>query len=593
MDPIKVDFSNKKGERKKEIVIPPEKAVLKILLSVLCMLVFAAIAFYVMIPAINLKDYSFYLYIGMVAASYVVFNGLFSKVMSKPEYIPYVKRRAIVPGILIAVLLVTVGIGYLVSSEFFRADSYGAIIEDVEYDGAELANDIEQANLDKLPKLDNSSATELATKALGDLADKNLVSQFVASTESTQINLDGVPTRVVPLEYANIIKWFTNTKDGLPGFVKVDMAKEEAEYVEATIKYSTKEYFNEKLERHLRFSYPTYMFGDANFEVQETGKGEYKPYWIVPVLDKTIGLFGGTDVKGAVKVDAETGDHVYYSIEEFKNNADLKWVDRVYDSDLLVEQYNFHSKYGEGLGFWNSILSQKGVKTTTSGYNFIAKDDDVWMYTGVTSVTSDNSITGFVLINQRTKETKYYNVTGGTEAAAQGVAEGRVQELGYIATFPIIVDIDGQPTYFMSLMDKYNVRQQFALIHVENFNKIGATGKTLNACLENYTTALEDNGITVDIDMPAADDSQNEAQNGEQNSSDSTAKTAQGVVADIRTAVKGGESYYYVKLDSNDAYFSIAASKAETVVILNKGDSVTITYSGEGAIISADSLKLN
>jgi hypothetical protein len=55
----------------------------------------------------------------------------------------------------------------------------------------------------------------------------------------------------------------------------------------------------------------------------------------------------------------------------------------------------------------------------------------------------------------------------------------------------------------------------------------------------------------------------------------------------------GGESYYYIKLDSNEAYFAIAASKDEGVVILNRGDSVTVTYSGEGSIINADSIKKN
>ncbi len=590
MDPIKVDFSKKDGGKKKEIVIPPEKAALKIILSVLCTLVFAAVTFYVMLPAINFKAYDFYLYIGLVAASYVVFNGLFANVMNKPEYLPYVKKRAIVPGIIIAALVVVVGIGYAVSSEFFRAESYSNII-DVRTD-SDFSAEIEEQNAESfsaIPKLDEEAAAQLATRALGVLEEKGYVSQFTVYPEYTQINYKETPVRVAPLQYANIIKWFTNTRNGFPGYVVIDMANETTEFVETenSIKYSPAEHFGKLLKRHLRFEYPTYMFADATFEIDDNGV----PYWICARLDKTIGLFGGTDVIGAVVVraDSEAGESSYYTVEEIKNSPELQWLDRIYDSDLLVEQYNFYGKYQNG--FWNSILGQRDVITTTANYNYIAKDDDVWMYTGVTSVTSDQSITGFVLVNQRTKEAVYYRVTGGTEYSAQQAAQGRVKDLGYTATFPLLLNIGGEPTYFLSLKDDSNIVQQYALINVAQYNnnKMGATGTDLKKCLESYVAALKGSGIKVDIDTDAVIDPST-------NNNDEPAKellTASGVIADIRTAVMGGESYYYIKLDSNAAYFSIAASKDETVVILNKGDSVTVSYEDEGAIIDAKSIKLN
>ncbi len=590
MDPIKVDFSKKDGGKKQEIVIPPEKAALKIVLSVLCTLIFAAIAFYVMLPAINFKSYDFYLYLGLVAASYVVFNGIFANVMNKPEYVPYVKKRAIVPGIIIAALVVVVGIGYAVSSEFFRAESYSNII-DVRTDSDFSAEIAEQdaESFSAIPKLDEEAAAQLATRALGVLEEKGYVSQFTVYPEYTQINYKETPVRVAPLQYANIIKWFTNTRNGFPGYVVIDMANETTEFVETenSIKYSPAEHFGKLLKRHLRFEYPTYMFADATFEIDDNGV----PYWICARLDKTIGLFGGTDVIGAVVVraDSETGESEYYTVDEIKNSPELQWLDRIYDSDLLVEQYNYYGKYQNG--FWNSILGQRDVITTTANYNYIAKDDDVWMYTGVTSVTSDQSITGFVLVNQRTKEAVYYRVTGGTEYSAQQAAQGRVKDLGYTATFPLLLNIGGEPTYFLSLKDDSNIVQQYALINVAQYNnnKMGATGTDLKKCLESYVAALKGSGIKVDIDTDAVVDPSTVP-------NDEPAKellTASGVIADIRTAVMGGESYYYIKLDSNAAYFSIAASKDETVVILNKGDSVTVSYEGEGAIIDAESIKLN
>ncbi len=590
MDPIKVDFSKKDSGRKNEIVIPPEKAGLKIVLSILCTLVFAAVAFYVMVPAINLKSYDFYLYLGLCAASYVVFNGLFANVMGKPEYTPFVKKQAIVPGIVIGVLLVTVAIGYLVSCEFFRAASYSEII-DVRTDSnfSEEIQEQDAASFSQIPKLDEEAAAQLATRALGVLEEKGYVSQFTVYPEYTQINYKETPVRVAPLQYANIIKWFTNTKNGFPGYVVIDMANESTEFIETaeSIRYSPAEHFNKLLKRHLRFEYPTFMFADATFEIDDEGN----PYWICARLDKTIGLFGGTDVIGAVvvKADSATGESAYYTIDEIKNSTELQWLDRIYDSDLIVQQYNFYGKYQNG--FWNSILGQRDVITTTANYNYIAKDDDVWMYTGVTSVTSDQSITGFVLVNQRTKEAIYYRVTGGTEYSAQQAAEGRVKDLGYDATFPLLLNIGGEPTYFLSLKDDSNIVQQYALINVAQYNnnKMGATGTDLSKCLASYVSALKESGIKVDIDPDAVVDPSTKP-------SDEPAKdvlTASGTITDIRTAVIGGNSYYYIKLDSNAAYFSIAASKNETVVILNKGDSVTVTYSGEGAIIDADSIKLN
>lgn len=590
MDPIKVDFSKKDGGRKKDVVIPPEKAALKIVLSLLCSAVFAGILFYFMLPALNFKSYDLYIYLGAVVASYVVFNALFSNVFGKPEYVPYVKRRAIVPGIIIAVLLVAVGVGYLVSCEFFRASSYSKIIS-VDTD-SNFSEDIEEQTADsfsEIPKLDEDTAAQLAARALGALKDIGSVSQFTIAPENSQINYQGKPYRVVPLQYADIIKWLVNTREGFPGYVMVNMADESTNFVElkdGSIRYSEYEHFNKLLKRHLRFEFPTYLFADATFEVNDDGD----PFWICARLDKTIGLFGGTDVIGIVLVDAVSGECIEYSMDQLKDDPNLQWIDRVYDSDLIVQQYNYYGKYQKG--FWNSLLGQKDVIKTTDGYNYIAKNDDVWMYTGVTSVTSDQSIIGFVLVNQRTKEADFYNVTGGTEYSAQQAAEGRVMDLGYTATFPLLLNIGGEPTYFLSLKDPKNqIVQQYALINVANYNnnKMGVTGTDLSKCLASYIESLKEKGITVDINP---DDVVTPGTN-EDKTPDTTKLTASGTIADIRTAVMGGESYYYIKLDSNEAYFAIAASKDEGVVILNRGDSVTVTYSGEGSIINADSIKKN
>ena len=425
------------------------------------------------------------------------------------------------------------------------------------------------------------------------------VSQFSVYDENTQINYKGTPVRVVPLQYASIIKWAFNTRTGFPGYVIVDMANESADFIELdqSIRYSPAEHFNKLLKRHLRFEYPTYLFADATFEIDDEGN----PYWICARLDKTIGLFGGTDVIGAVVVKANdpAGESVYYTIDQLRTSPELQWIDRIYDSDLIVEQYNYYGKYQNG--FWNSILGQKNVIRTTSGYNYLAKDDDVWMYTGITSVTSDQSIIGFALVNQRTKEAIFYSVTGGTENSAQLAAEGRVKDLGYTATFPLLLNIGGEPTYFLSLKDVTNgsdIVQQYALINVAQYNnnKMGANGTDLRKCLGSYIDALSGSGIEVDIDpnevvTPTPED-------GETKTPDTPAQpdtpaegkqTLTGAVVEIRTAVKGGESWYYVRIGENPTYFAFSASKNEAAVILNVGDVITVTYTdANGPIVPAD-----
>lgn len=592
MDPIKVDFS-KKGGGKKEIVIPPEKAALKIVISIIATLVTAAVAFYVMLPPLNFKAYEFYLYLGIIVLAYAVFSALLSGVISKPEYTPYFKRQMIVPGVIVALLLVVVGIGYLVSSPFFRAEDYSNIIE-VRTDSnfAEEIDKQDAESFSNIPKLDEGVAATLAPRALGNLAEKGYVSQFSVYPLYTQINYKDTPVRVVPLQYSNIIKWFTNRSEGLPGYIVIDMANEVTTFKELDngIKYSPAEHFGRLLKRHLRMNYPTYLFGTPSFEIDDEGN----PYWICARLDKTIGLFGGTDVVGIVIVDAVSGETEYVAIDNVKSDPKYQWIDRVYDAGLLVEQYNYYGRYQKG--FWNSVLGQEDVYVTTEDYSYIAQDDDVYMYTGVTSVTSDQSITGFVLINQRTKESVYYSVAGAKEQSAQASAEGldEIKAAGYQATFPLLLNIAGEPTYFMALKDVRadgsQIIQSYALINVKQYTKIKVYGKTLAECLSKYIAQLEANGIKVDIDADQVVDPSTDS-DGSTGTQVET-KTVTGKIADIRTQVVAGETCYYIKLVGSDVYYSISASKSESAVILNANDTVTIKYVvKDGAIIPANEIE--
>lgn len=584
MDPINVDFSGKS-------VVPetPKGSNLKrVIISIILTLIIGAVAYYAMLPALNFKAIELYIYIGMLIVAYIGIYGIASKAYFRPEYMEYAKNKVKIPIALILVLALVVGIGYLAGASIFRAKDYAEIIDVKE---GNFAEEIEEIDFSAVPRLDKDSSNMIATRALGELSD--YVSQFVVNSYySTQINYKGTPVRVQSLDYGDVFKWLKNTKEGIPAYIIVDMTTQKAETVrlEEGMKYSPAEHFNEYLIRHVRFKYPSLIFDEPSFEIDETGR----PYWIVPVLDKTIGLFGGTDVIGAVIVDSINGDTTLVSTsldgttklptDKFVTDKEFQWLDQVYSASIVNQQYNYYGKFNNG--FWNSIIGQENVKVTSSGYNYLALNDDVYMYTGVTSISSDQSIIGFILINQRTKEAVYYQQAGALEETARTSAQGKVQQYGYTATFPILLNVSGEPTYFMALKDSSQLVKMYAMVNVEQSTIVGV-GSSLAECTENYANELEKNGVNVEVDV----DSMGEEETPDTPKVETVDVT--GKVEEIRSIITGGETYFYIKLVDNATYYKVAVKDAERIVILNAGDTITFTVDkdAKGEIVTVSAVK--
>lgn len=594
MDPIKVDFTGGKGESKgsgKAAYLVPKKAGLKLIISIIGTVIGAVVAYYFMLPPMNFKSTDTYMYFGVVAAIFVALLNITSGAMIKPEYTEYVKKKSLIPGIFIGILVAVVAVGMAFSSVFFRAKTYSKIIDVNE--NTNFAQEIQEADFSSVPVLDTAAASVLANRTLGDLSKIGKVSQFEISNTFTQINYKNSPVKVTTLSYGDVFKWLKNTGEGLPGYVVVNMVTQKSELVLLPegeyIRYATTEHFSKYLMRHVRFAYPTYIFDTPRFEIDENGD----PYWLCPVLDKTIGLFGGTDVKGVVIVNAVTGEMTEYTVDQVRSSKELQWIDGIYSDALLVEQFNYYGQYQKG--FINSILGQDGVKIATEGSNYLAQNDDVYMYTGVTSAGNDQAIIGFVLVNMRTKAASFYEVSGAKEYSAMSSAQGDVQDYSYNATFPILLNISGQPTYFMSLKDADSLVKRFAMVNVQNY-QVAVTGVTIAECMEEYVDKLEHNNIKIDVDIEDiidATDTENQP-DGTVAPADRTV-TVKGTVTDIRTAVMNGESVYYIELDENGIYYTVKASDEPSVVIMNKGQKAKITYSAaeddkapeKGDIVSA------
>lgn len=532
-------------------------------------LIIAAFCYWWFHPPINIHSVDLWMFLAIFVLFpsflvFFIFHQIYERGMGKRE--KNEKKAKRFKGLMVVpVIVALVGVlGAVASLTLFpgNAEKYSTILNTEDGD---FATDIEQADYSTIPFIDRDSAVLLGNRTMGTMAD--YVSQFEISDLYSQINYQDAPVRVSPLNYADVFKWWSNHNTGIPAYVIVNMSTQDTQIVrlEDPIYYSDSDPFFNNVDRHVQLSHPFYIFGEKSFEIDDNGK----PYWIYPVIDYTVGLFGGETVSRVVLCDASTGECQDLAIDEVP-----QWVDRAYPADLLIQQYNWSGALSGG---WiNSWLGQSGVKQTTPGsdgqlgYNYIAKDDDVWVYSGVTSATADNSIIGFVLINQRTAESKFYPVAGATEESAMSSAEGQVQNLKYEATFPLLINVDNQPTYFMALKDNAGLVKKYAMIDIQRYQNV-AVGDTLEETEKSYKKLLRANGVSTDDDSGKAT---------------KTDGTATGTISLISPVVLDGNSHYYVMLNGDGTLYDCPVANVVDIVRFKEGDSVTLTVSGDNGDVA-------
>lgn len=492
-----------------------------------------ALGIYFCLPALTLASGSFWI----ASFAFLLVIGSILGLGKKEKAGIAVKTSSIIIGAIFFLICAA-------TSPLFLSRSYATIL------GVPEKTDIEEytPSIETVPLMDRETAELLMNRALGTLV--NEVSQFELG-DSTQINYQGRAIRVAPLKYASIIKWLNNRNSGIPAYVTVDMQtqKTDIHYLDRGMKYSPSACFGEDLSRHVWLSYPTAITGDHVFELDEEGN----PMWIIPRLEHKAGLFFGDDVQGAFCVDAVSGAINYYRVGDIPN-----YIDNVYPASLVIEQYDNYGKYTQG--FWNSLIGQRNVTATTEGYNYIPQDDDIYLYTGVTSVGGDESNIGFIYVNLRTKEVKYFEQAGAEEYSAMASAEGMVQHLGYTSTFPLLLNIEGQPTYCVALKDSGGLVKMYGLVNVEQY-QIVVTADSISQCLQKYRTSLRGNGQAV-------------TGGGE---------VVSGIITDIRSANMEGTTYFYVQLDGEMMYYELSAMDNKQAILLSIGTKVSLSPIGQPA----------
>lgn len=535
------------------------KKVMKYAIITAIALIAAFVYYYVTIPAFNIHSVgTWWFIIGAVAVAGFALEGrkLIQERRAGVEFVREDKKLKINISIagkitlgVLVLLLVILGIGALLSSPIINAKKYQQLMT---VENRDFTQDITEVDYNTIPILDKDSAALLGNRKMGSMVD--MVSQFEVSGDYSQINVNNKPVRVTPLTYASPIKWLTNQSSGIPAYIKIDMATQDTECVklEQGIKYSKAEYLNRNIFRHLRFRYPTYIFTEQIFfEIDEEGT----PYWICPVKKFNIGLFGGVTIGNVVICNAITGECTDYKIDEVP-----QWVDKVYQAELLMELYDYNGTLKHG--FFNSVLGQKDCLQTTNGYNYIALEDDVWVYSGVTSVSGDQSNVGFVLMNQRTMETRFYKIEGATEESAMSSAEGQVQNLGYRATFPLLLNISGEPTYFMALKDDAGLVKMYGMVNIQKYQWV-ATGNTIQECEKSYSKLLKNNGIASTLEKQS--------------------KSVSGKITNLIPVNIEGNTHVYFALEGKEEVFDVDLTNTDLLDIVKyqQGDMIKISYTSD------------
>lgn len=510
--------------------------------------IITAVYAFVKLPVLRVDFTSLY----YVLAMFFVIAGILNMVFDREEQrftITNKRNFKIAIGILaIAVVLPT-----LASTPVIRAKAYRNLLGTVKE--SEFTKDVSPVNVNEIRIVDEEMAMKLGDKKLGEVPAIGSVSKL------GEFHIQKVGEKlywVAPLVHRDFIKWVTNMS-GTNGYVMVSANDpqdvklvQKANGEDVKIVYQPDAYILQDLHRHVYINGGMSKgMADYTLEIDDNGK----PYWVVSLYEHKVG-FGGANVNGTAIVDAKTGETKFYSIKDTP-----EWVDRIQPEDFVIDQINSWGVYVNG--FINSVISEKGVLKATEGTSLVYGDDDrSYWYTGITSAGGDESTIGFMLVDSRTKEAKLYKQPGATEMAAMKSAEGSVQEKNYEATFPVMYNILGQPTYVSSLKDKAGLVKRVVFVSVEDYNIVGV-GRDKAEAMKNYKDALESGGSSLEIDE-----------------SDEFDKELEGTVKRIAADTKNGNTVYYLTLDTDEGNIFYATSKISKELPLTKeGDKIKITFS--------------
>lgn len=521
--------------------LPNVKAWLPILIS----LILAGFFFYFEMPVLSLKFTQWIVPFIIILLPLTMIAGI---------------RRYI--GYLIILMIAWLIFVPFLSTGIFNSKAYRNMIGKV--DSTNFTDLVSPVNLNQVPIVDLAFASSLADKKLGD--DFALGSRVKLGTPTIQM-VKGNLYWVAPLLHSGFFKWLGNRANGTPGYIMVSATNpqdvsfiREIDGKPINVIYQRNAYFGQNLYRHLYLNGYTNigMAGDT-FELDDNGE----PYWTITTYKHKVGVLA-PEATALVTVHAQTGKIAEYPLIKtaagYDDSKIPAWVDRVQPSYFVMPQLSWWGKYVRG--FWNTLFGKRDMLMITEGYNVIyGQDERSYFYTGLSSVGSDEGTVGFTLIDTRNKSTHLYRVSGATEYAAMRSAEGKVQNFRYSATFPILVNLNAKPTYFMTLKDSAGLVKMFCFVSVKDFSLVGV-GESIKAARDSYQMALASSRVGTLAEGPVA------------------SETFTGRVSRIGSDIKDGRTFYYFSLAEKPGLLFIATSNLSSYLpITSVGDNLQLSYS--------------
>ena len=478
-------------------------------------LVFLFLVYYLALPIFNFRNVGFYIYLSLIAAYILIIvkevlvykkkvigheddacdgikydytTGKFYKgkkvISQKYSFINVLGYNLLITFGGLLLVLIIIGLS---GAKIFNAKKYYSQLEvsNGTMEEFETVFNYDSGSV-KLPILDSDLAFKLAQAKLSQYGAQYTIDYDNFTLISITRDGEEQLVRIAPLEYSNFFVSLNRMNQGTVGYIEVNVITKEAKIVEFEdgLKYMPSAILSKDLDRYIRFNFPSEIVEGKYFEIDDNGN----PYWVVPTLKKEIGIAQGPSAKGLIIVDPISGE-----IKKYKLGEEPEWVDRATHEYIADIQTTNSFKFKNG--WFNAVLGQKKeVFQISDGYNYFIKDGKTYYVSCITSPNeNDQTSIGFVTINLKNREATFYAIDGITEMRAREIAENdyRVKAQAFTSTWPILIDMNGVPTYFLVLKNEVQA-QMIVFIDVETGIKVGM-GENIEAAKSDYLKQLDVN----------------------------------------------------------------------------------------------------
>lgn len=444
------------------------------------------------------------------------------------------------------------------TSKLFLSKNYASLIGDIQQ--VEFKDIYNENNKIETAYIDKNAALIAAEKKIGELADLSSIYEVDVDNFS-KIKYQGKLVRIAPLKHINYNYQLRENNKGIPYYVMVEVSDNKtsakAELITSKdhpIKYSPNALFFKSIYRKAFLHNPSYTYGRPTFELDESGI----PYFSIPIIDHKFLKVNGRQLNKVLLVNASTGESREYKVSETPD-----WVDRVYPTDLMLNQASDHYRLKNGFWgpkdmIWSNRVGLKTIDTVVDSYNYLTINDDIHIFTGVRPLGGEgSSTTSMLYMDIKTGEVKELNKAGVSLFAAKTAAIESVIEKGYTPTTPNLLSVEGYPTYVMTLKSDSGTTYGFSMINYTDLN-LNAFGSSLFEVRKNYLSVMGGSSQeSSDLDL-----------------------LGDYIIKEITMVTVEGNSQYYMMFEGLDDIFIADITVNSRLPFIKKGDIVNVVTQG-------------